>query len=466
MNSLPAGLPATLPAAVIARLKRRQFLAATGSAFTALAASGCSTAYQPATTRTASAGRDATGYGPLVKDPAGMLDLPEGFSYRVLSKLGNAMSDGGTVPDKADGMGCLDLGNGKLALVRNHELIPTDDAGAPGGGALESGYGTRNGAVVPGGTTTIVIDAQTLAVEQEYRSLGGTIRNCSGGVTPWGSWLTCEEAPTGPGQRYGDGLALNHGWVFEVPAAAGRQVEAVPLKAMGRFNHEAACVDPRSGIVYLTEDRDDSVLYRFLPTEPGNLAAGGRLQFMVAAEGMRDSRNWDGASLSVGAPVAIRWVDIDNVEAPEDDLRKRAAAQGGVLIARGEGIHMGDDEFYVCSTSGGAKKLGQVFRIMPGYNGEADRFELFFESESKDQFNYGDNLTVAPFGDLIVCEDQYTDPVDNYLRGITPDGVAYPFGRLNMQTELAGGCFSPDGKWFFVNAYSPTVTVAITGPWV
>ncbi len=97
---------------------------------------------------------------------------------------------------------------------------------------------------------------------------------------------------------------------------------------------------------------------------------------------------------------------------------------------------------------------------------QADRFELFFESESKDQFNYGDNLTVAPFGDLIVCEDQYTDTVDNHLRGITPEGIAYPFGRLNMQTELAGGCFSPDGKWFFVNAYSPTVTVAITGPWV
>ena len=68
-------------------------------------------------------------------------------------------------------------------------------------------------------------------------------------------------------------------------------------------------------------------------------------------------------------------------------------------------------------------------------------------------------------GHLIVCEDQYTDVVDNHLRGITPDGRAYTFGRLRMQTELAGGCFSPDGKWFFVNAYSPTRTLAITGPW-
>ena len=441
---------------------RRRFLAATGSAFAALAASGCSTAPAPASVRSAVAARGGrTGYGALVPDPRGVLDLPEGFSYRVLSKLGNAMSDGGTVPDKADGMGCLDLGGGRIALVRNHELIPTDDAG----GSLSSGYGTRGGQVVPGGTTTLVLDAETLAVEQEYRSLAGTIRNCSGGVTPWGSWLTCEEAPTGPGQPYGDGLAKNHGWVFEVPAGAGRQVEAVPLTAMGRFNHEAASVDPRTGHVYLTEDRDDSVFYRFVPSQPGNLAAGGRLQVMVAEDGTRDSRNWDGRTMQVGSPVAVRWVDIDNVEAPEDDLRQRAAAMGALLIARGEGLHMGTDEVYLCSTSGGSAKLGQVFRLQPGYDGAQDRFELFFESESEEQFNYGDNLTVAPFGDLIVCEDQYTDPVNNYLRGITPAGIAYPFGRLHMQTELAGGCFSPDGKWFFVNFYSPAVTVAITGPW-
>ena len=447
---------------------RRRFMAATGSAFAALGASGCSMASadsRMAAGDVARAGRTQTGYGALVSDPDGMLDLPEGFSYRVLSRLGDTMSDGLSVPDKADGMGCLDLGGGKIALVRNHELVPGDESG----GTLRHGYGTQEGAIVPGGTTTLVLDTKTLALEKEYRSLAGTIRNCSGGVTPWGSWLTCEEAPTGPGQKYGEGLEQNHGWVFEVPAGAGRQVDAVPLKAMGRFNHEAASVDPRTGIVYLTEDRDDSVFYRFLPAEPGNLAAGGRLQAMATVDGTTDSRNWpktDMASrMQVSAPKQVRWIDLDNVESPADDLRTRAAAQGALLIARGEGLHMGEDELYICSTSGGTAGLGQVFRFMPGYNGAADRFELFFESENRDQFNYGDNLTVAPFGDLFVCEDQYTDVVDNYLRGITPAGQAYAFGRLHRQTELAGGCFSPDGKWFFVNIYSPTITVAITGPW-
>ncbi|MEE4200785.1 MAG: alkaline phosphatase PhoX [Erythrobacter sp.] len=400
------------------------------------------------------------GYGPLIPDPQGLLDLPLGFSYRVLSQLGDKMSDGGRVPDHADGMGCLDLGGGEIVLVRNHELVPGQDPGGP----IAKGFGTRNGEFVPGGTTNVVLDAATLEVKRELRTLGGTIRNCSGGVTPWGSWLSCEEAPTGPGQRYGEGLTVNHGWTFEVPGTAEGLVDPVPLRAMGRFNHEAACVDPATGYVYQTEDRDDGVLYRFLPRVPGRLAEGGRLQAM-AIEQLPDTRNWDGAAMPPGAHYPVRWVDLDDVEAPLDDLRKRAAAKGASLIARGEGIHMGKGELYICSTSGGAKGLGQIFRLVPARGSGPDRFELFFESESADQFNYGDNLTVAPRGHLIVCEDQYTDIVDNHLRGITPLGQPYALGRLRLQTELAGGCFSPDGQWLFVNAYSPTRTIAITGPW-
>ena len=72
---------------------------------------------------------------------------------------------------------------------------------------------------------------------------------------------------------------------------------------------------------------------------------------------------------------------------------------------------------------------------------------------------------MAPNGDLIVCEDQYTDTVSNHLRGITPQGQAYPLALLRLQTEPAGACFSPDGRTLFVNAYSPARTLAITGPW-
>lgn len=442
-------------------MKRRNFLQATGAAFAALSASGCVT--RPAQTVNALADAPytrAVGYGELVTDPNGLLDLPESFSYRVLSSLGDAMSDGARVPDKADGMGCFDLGDGRLALVRNHELVPSDDAG----GRFDHGFGTKAGEWVPGGTTHVVVDANSLSVLDQFRSLGGTIRNCSGGVTPWGTWLTCEESPTGPGQKYGDGLNQNHGWVFEVPADAQGLIEATPLTAMGRFNHEAACVDPKTGFVYLTEDRDDSVLYRFKPSVPGRLAEGGQLQAMQV-QGIADLRNWSGTNIKSAAPAAVQWVDLDNVESPLDDLRLHAAAHGASLIARGEGIHMGESEAFVCSTSGGSAGLGQIFRLALSPSGEDDRIELFFESVSHYQFNFGDNLTVAPNGHLVVCEDQYTDVVDNHLRGITADGYAYPIAKLNLQTELAGACFSPDGKVLFVNVYAPTKTLAITGPW-
>lgn len=433
---------------------RRHFLQATGGAFAALLASGCT-----AGRSLGAAAPPSSPYSPLREDPAALLDLPDGFSYRIISRLGDAMDDGCTVPDNADGMGCFALPGGKLALVRNHELKVHHDSG----GDLTTGYDRKpgGGKVLPGGTTTIVLDPDSLEVERQFRSLAGTIRNCAGGTTPWGSWLTCEEDVTLPGPDAG----LDHGWVFEVPAGATGLVDPVPLKAMGRFNHEAAAVDPATGIVYMTEDRDEGLLYRFIPAAPGRLARGGRLQALALADGrLADSRNWSGRKMAAGEWLAARWIDLDGVESPGDDLRQRGAAKGATLFARGEGIHMGEGELYFCCTSGGARGMGQVFRLRLPASGPAN-LQLFFESAGPDQFNFGDNLTVAPSGHLIVCEDQYTEVVDNYLRGITPDGRPYPFARLRRQTELAGACFSPDGRTFFVNLYSPAATLAIRGPW-
>ncbi len=448
------------------QLNRRNF---TGG-LTALAFSGF--AQHSSLARTGAA-MSHKGYGALQVDPYGLLDLPEGFSYRVISEFRGAMSDGNRVPDRADGMGCFAMPDGKIALVRNHELKANHFDDGPFGNVpstLATYDHSQDGKPLVGGTTTLLLDGQSLAVEREHLSLVGTIRNCAGGTTPWGSWLSCEEDMT----RAGDGVKRDHGWIFEVPAAHEGLVDPVPLKAMGRFNHEAAAVHPATGIVYLTEDRNDSLFYRFIPNVAGKLAEGGKLQALAFADETRDneSRNWGNVTFKLGAWQFVRWIDVKDVESPNDDLRERGASDGAVKFARGEGIIYGDGELFFCCTSGGAAKEGQIMRYRPSrFEGEAGEatapalLQLFMESTDRRQYSYGDNITIAPNGHLIVCEDQYSATVDNHLRGITPRGEAYALARIRVQTEPAGACFSPDGQTMFVNLYSPTKTLAISGPW-
>jgi secreted PhoX family phosphatase len=420
----------------------------------------------------ANGGRSArTAGASLVPDPQGLLDLPPGYAYRVISRAGDAMDDGHVVGDRADGMGCFAIGKGRVALVRNHELqAKHHDTGPFGTRAVALAYDrVGDGRALPGGTSTLIYDLRSGRVEAQYQSLAGTIRNCAGGTTPWGSWLTCEEDVT----RAGNGVARDHGWVFEVPAAHKGLVDPVPLKAMGRFNHEAAAVDPATGVVYLTEDRDDSLFYRFLPERRGQLAAGGRLQALAFVDtGLDDTRNWSGITLARGTDQPVRWIDLDGTESPDDDLRMRGHAAGAARFARGEGVHFGNGSVYFCCTSGGAAKLGQVMRYRPSrFEGRTDEraspgmLQNFVESDDPDLFNFGDNLTVGPTGHLVVCEDQYSVISDNHLRGVTPKGDVYTLGRCRVQSELAGACFSPDGSTLFVNIYSPAMTLAITGPW-
>jgi secreted PhoX family phosphatase len=258
-------------------------------------------------------------------------------------------------------------------------------------------------------------------------------------------------------------VGRSHGWLFEVPANRRGLSKAQPLTAMGRFRHEAAAIDPRTGIVYLTEDKDDSLFYRFLPASPGKLSGGGKLQALAIVDRAgADTRNWSDGWLKPATPLAVRWIDMDQVDSPADDLRMRGRAAGAAIFARGEGIHYDRGELFFTCTSGGAAKLGQIMKLVPSSAG--DTLSLFVESADASLFDYGDNLTVAPWGDLIVCEDR-TDGKANHLRGVTPAGRIYTFARLQMDTELAGACFSPDGQTMFVNAYSPGRTLAIKGPW-
>ena len=374
------------------------------------------------------------------------------------------MADGGRTPTKHDGMGAFAAGPGRVRLVRNHET----DTGTP-----FSGVAYDSGAC--GGTTTIEFDVDAGTFISSRASLSGTVRNCAGGPTPWGSWLTGEETTSF--------VRKPHGYIFEVPAEG--TADPTPIREMGRFSHEAVAVDPATGYLYQTEDPGASLLsvfgggshksgfYRFVPNVPERLTAGGRL-FMLK---VRQTRKADlGKSYANGSKFDVEWVPIDKPDDPsgkasDDFVWSQGRAHGAATFARLEGCWYGNGKVYIVATDGGVGQ-GQVWE----YDPSAETISLLFESPGKHVLNRPDHLTVSPRGGIVLCED---GGGEEFLHGLTTDGRIFAFAQNNVTlrgerngltgdftgAEWAGPCYSPDGRWLFANIFEPGITVAITGPW-
>lgn len=432
------------------------------------------------------------GFGELVPDPKGRLALPPGFQYRELSPEGGKLSNGAIVPSWHDGMAAFAGPNGTTILVRNHEITtePSDDArvfGVP----QTNPYATD----VYGGTTAIVVGADRTEL-QSFVTSSGTVSNCAGGATPWGTWLTCEEA-TSQGLLDEDGIRTSKpaGYVFEVdPNDPEGELSRTPIKEMGVFSHEAMGYDPDSGYVYLTEDGETeadpldptkdtggSFLYRFIPKDmsrrPGALQQGGTLQALKAVELPKAN---DADLYDPGQAFGVTWVDVDP-EGPTED----AAGKECLKFDRLEGAHFAGGALWFCDTNGGEHRLGQIFRYIPATN----TLELFYEGEDAagifepeddagrdfTRLDRPDNITVAPWGDVIVAED---GGGLNRLVGFTPEGESYVLALHNIpepyaieeelpenfRSEVAGPTFSPDGQTLFFNVQVPGVTFAVWGP--
>lgn len=450
----------------IPRPSRRRFLAQSGLAFLGL--------HQ--LTHGAPEGDEISPYGPLVRDPERILDLPEGFRYRVISRTGQRMDDGLKVPEMPDGMAAFAGPDGQVVLVRNHENSLSDrgqpvfsEGGAFAGTDPSLCYdpGEEGSRTYLGGTTNLVFDPEEGTVVRQFASLLGSDRNCAGGAMPWGTWITCEESGDLTSER-----GRRHGWCFEVPATAEPGLKTpVPLKALGRYRHEAVALDPASGILYLTEDRNDGLLYRFLPETPRDFTAGRLQALVISGRPKADLRNYDRESTwpAEGETLDLEWIDLEDTDSPDDDLRLRGHSAGAARFARGEGIHFTERGIFIACTDGGPDRRGQIFRLIPSDSeGSPDRLELFLQSDRRGLLNNGDNLCPAPWGDLIVCEDLIdSDFADHtHLRGVTPDGRIYTLARnARDSSEFAGSCFSPDGRWLFANLQGRGLTLAITGPW-
>lgn len=401
-----------------------------------------------------------------------LLSLPEGFRYRSFGWTGETMADGFPTPPLHDGMGVVTERSGQLILVRNHEVVNQRGVTSP----TDAGYDDA----ASGGTTTLSFDSDRGEWGQARYSLTGTLANCAGGVTPWGTWLSCEEAVADTDGRLGPRfnnakMRLNrrHGYVFEVPAEGA--ASARPLTALGRFRHEAVAVDAATGIAYLTEDNQPvSGMFRFVPEEPGSFEAGS-LEMLATPE-FPDLRQ----DVPVDRWFAAQWVGVDDPDLGHTPGTLDSAGvygqgkrQGGSTFRRLEGCWMGAGQVFFTDTTGGREGHGQIFVFDP----DRQALKLLFESDTRSVLDHPDNITVSPGGGLLICEDAPGNR--QRLLAFNPDTGPVPFAentvvlsgevegiRGNFRgAEWAGACFSADGRWLFANIQSPGITVAITGPW-
>ena len=373
------------------------------------------------------------GYGPLVKDPNGILDLPQGFHYKMLSQAGDLMPNGDKVPAMHDGMAAFKGEKNTTILVRNHENSTNSKYPVNGKNPWSKG--------AAGGTTTLIIGQNNEVIDQ-YVSSSGTIRNCAGGSTTWGTWLTMEETRN-----------MGHGFIFEVnPLDPENEMSKTPIRDMGYFSHEAGHVDPSTGIWYLTEDANPSFLYRFTPYDRsqtlGSLQKGGILEAAAIEE-----LSAKASQFSTGQKFGIVWKKLNPERAQQD-----AKDLGCIQFSRLEGAYFSEGTLWFDDTSAGTKSLGRVYRYTPATN----TLELFYESTDKNDLEAPDNITITPWGDLWIAEDG--DGI-NRIIGLTPEGNVYTFAENKLnESEFAGPTFASNGNTFFINMQSPGITFAIWGP--
>ncbi|SDK30641.1 alkaline phosphatase PhoX [Nonomuraea jiangxiensis] len=418
----------------------------------------------------------AAGYGPVVADPKKVLALPKGFKYQIVAQAGvTTLESGEPTPSDADGTGFFHTGNGGV-LVQNHEIGGDEPYGVPALEGLVYDEGGR------GGTTNIVVDRNGKRVRQ-YVSLAGTVQNCAGGVTPWNTWLTCEETEV----RAGGDLTKDHGYVFEVdPFDKDANKNPVPLKFLGRYAHEAVAVNPRNSEIYLTEDAStpNGLYFRWTPPRnfrPGKgalrkLALGkdgdkaGTLETMTCYKGSKHVADLSEAT-QPGTKYKVKWVEVPDRDAKTVSVRKQLGDDKVTRSRKLEGQWWGDGGVYFVSSyarhdDGSVNEHdGQVWFYDP--ESETVTLKTIFgvnpDPEQDTDYDGPDNITVSPYGGLILAED---GEGVQHLVGVTEKGSPYPMARNDLNdSEFAGVVFSNDGKFLFAAIQTPGYTFSITGPW-
>lgn len=420
----------------------------------------------------------AAGMGELTRTPDGRFDLPPGFRAVLVQKAGAVMTDGYRAPGRFDGMTCHVDRRGNYVLLRNHEIGDGAWLARDAGGAIPperlNTYTADPHVIDPtrhGGVSKVTVDAPsllaalggtgTVTIRDSRMLLVGTDVNCSGGRVPEG-WVSCEESH-----------APGHGWAWLVPARAKRTGHHTRLDAWGRFRHEAIAIGPDRA-VYQTEDDKKGLLYRFTPDDPANLYGAGRLE-ALCLPGLAAAHEDGKEVVHEGQEWTPTWVTIADPAATTTKCLDQGAALGATRFCRNEGVTADATHVWFVSSLGGPAGAGQVWRYTPS----TGTLRLMRQATSRGALSMPDNLVTAPWGDVVLAEDNYDSRggvTANHLRGLTPAGEVYDIARNaavpahgeddSPGDEFAGPCFSPDGRVLFVNLQGEAdETWAITGPW-
>jgi secreted PhoX family phosphatase len=354
----------------------------------------------------------AAPYGAISAQPdANGLRLPSGFTSRVVARSNQTVAGTTYKWHRApDGGRCFATSDGWI-YVSNAEL----------------GNNVGGASMIRFNQSGTIIGAR--------RILNGTNRNCSGGHTPWGTWLSCEETDTGQ--------------VWETDPTGAQA--AVVRPAMGRFDHEGAAVDGPNRTVYMTEDAVSGLFYRYRYNSAQNLATG-------VLEGARVQNG------------AVSWVAIPDPSARTTPTRKQVS--GLTKFNGGEGIWFangivnfatkGDDRVWAYDTTMASGTPGQI------------RVVYDWTTNPNPVLRGVDNIAVRN-GDIFVCEDQGAigRPEDPEICIIQPGGEVSVFLRAvgHQQSELTGVAFNPAGSRMYFSSQRGTtgtvgggMTFEVSGP--
>ncbi|MET9518867.1 alkaline phosphatase PhoX [Streptomyces sp. NPDC002994] len=422
-------------------------------------------------------GGHGPGYGPLVPDPQGILALPAGFSYRIITHSGfTRLESGEYTPSNHDGTAAFEGARGTTLLVNNHELKGVRSKWQY---PVPLAEGLVYDPAASGGCT--VVEVHRGGEVAEWVGIAGTSTNCAGGTTSWGTWLTCEENSDRAGEN---GMTKDHGYVFEVdPYDRRANVDPRPIKAFGRFDHEAVVIDPKRGHAYLTEDdaEPNGLLFRWVPPHGFKHGRGQLRKLADDAGTLQAPKCYDSGgrfvddlsrATRIGTVYGVDWIDVPDRDGRTVPVREQFD-DGDITRARKlEGMWWADGGAYIVSSyardeSPGEPHDGQVWF----YDPKRRTLTLKVLLGTGGQFDGPDNITVSPYGGLVIAED---GEGGQHLFGATESGRTYPIARndLNVGTdaepefsEFTGVVFSPDGKTLYANIQDPGIMVAITGPW-